>query len=283
MDLTTTKLIELALAEDLGPGDITTNCLIEEKQQGAANLVAKETLVLCGISIAGDVFNIISPNTELECFYHDGDEIPQDGIIATVRGSLRAILSGERTSLNFLQRLSGISTKTKRVTDLVKDYDVAVLDTRKTTPGWRMLEKYAVRLGGGRNHRIGLFDEIMIKNNHLDAYQGNLTDAILACRKISEGKIRICAEVRNSSELAEALAGEPDQILLDNMSPDEVIEATKIVRGKEGQRNIVLEVSGGINESNILDYAATGVDALSMGSLTHSVVSSDISLHYLRE
>lgn len=275
----TRSLIELALREDLGEaGDVTSNALIPEKTQATARVIAKEDLRVCGLPVAELVFQSLSTDVRFEARVHEGEFVSSGALLATVSGSLRALLAGERTALNFLQRLSGIATKTATLVATVPP-DVKILDTRKTTPGLRELEKYAVRIGGGTNHRIGLYDMVLIKNNHIDALNG---DVALSVRKARDyvrsgmkgAPLKIEVEVRDFAELESAISAQPDIILLDNMNPEQIVAAVNRCRGT----GIKLEASGGINESNLKEYASTGVDYISLGALTHSVRAADIAM-----
>lgn len=278
-------LVQLALNEDIRGGDVTSNATIPEEAQGSARLISREPLVVCGHEVAAEVFRQIAVRYGFEAQYQpqipEGQTVSADTEIATLSGSLRAILSGERTALNFLQRLSGIATKTRTVVEKINGTNAQVLDTRKTAPGWRELEKHAVLTGGGTNHRHGLYDAVLIKNNHVDALQGDIGLAIHRARDFAPEGMKIQAEVRSIEELKGALSAEPDAILLDNMSPEQLQEAVSIIRQQAGSR-IAVEASGGITEVNVYDYAASGVDYVSLGSITHSARAVDISLRYTK-
>lgn len=264
-------LIKRALEEDIGYGDITTRSLIPAEQKARGLFVAKTPGVVAGIKVSQAVFAYIDSATEFEVLKDDGDTIEPGDVIAVVKGKARTLLTGERTALNFLQRLSGIASKTRKMTDLIKYSPAQLLDTRKTTPGLRVLEKYAVSVGGGRNHRFGLFDGVMIKDNHIQAV-GSIAQAVATARQKVPHTVKIEVEVETMEQLQEALEARADIIMLDNMDIYEMIEAVQIVAGRA-----LLEASGGINEGNVVEAARTGVDFISMGALTHAVSSLDIS------
>ena len=264
-------LIKRALEEDIGYGDITTQSLIPAEQKARGLFVAKTPGVVAGIKVSQTVFAYLDPATEFEIHKDDGDTIEPGDVIAVVRGKARTLLTGERTALNFLQRLSGIATKTRKMTDLIKYSPAQLLDTRKTTPGLRVLEKYAVSVGGGRNHRFGLFDGVMIKDNHIQAV-GSIAQAVATARQKVPHTVKIEVEVETMEQLQEALEARADIIMLDNMDIYEMVEAVQITAGRA-----LLEASGGINEGNVVEVARTGVDFISMGALTHAVSSLDIS------
>jgi len=268
-------IIDRALEEDLGSGDITTSAVIDPSTEGTARIVAKEEIVLAGIEFFSMVFSRLDPEIIVTSTYHDGDVIPEGADIGTVKGSLRGILSAERTALNFLQHLSGIATLTRQYVAKTDPSRVRVIDTRKTTPGLRILEKYAVRKGGGFNHRFGLFDGILIKDNHIAA-AGSISEAVEKVRATAPHTLRVQVEVEDITQLEEAIGAGADAILLDNMSPDETREAVAVARGR-----VVLEASGGINLETIEEIAQTGVELISVGRLTHSARSVDISLEVI--
>ena len=271
------KIIDNALAEDLGPGDLTTETLIDQSAKGKARLVPREELVLAGIEIFGRVFSRLDPDIALEGNFRDGDVVPAGRDIGVVEGSLRAILSAERTALNFLQHLSGIATLTKRYVEKAGPSQVRVIDTRKTTPGLRILEKYAVRAGGGHNHRLGLFDGVLIKDNHIAA-AGSISKAVEKIRANVPHTVKIQVEVDDLRGLEEAMRVGVDAVLLDNMSIDEMKEAVSVAGGRA-----LLEASGGITLETIGEVAQTGVDLISVGALTHSARSVDISLEIIEK
>lgn len=264
-------LIKLALAEDIGPGDVTSQSLVGENEVGRGIILAKAHGVIAGLPIAQTVFREVDPRIEFTPLAQDGEPVAPGNPVAEVSGPLRGILCAERTALNFLSRLSGIATFTERFVAAVANYKAVILDTRKTTPGWRQLEKYAVRCGGGRNHRLGLFDMVLIKDNHIAAV-GSLRAAVERVRK-ARINLPIAVEVRTLGELEEALALGVDRVLLDNMDLPTIQEAVRIVGGR-----VPLEASGGVTLDNVAEIAATGVDYISVGALTHSAPALDLSL-----
>ncbi len=268
-------LIELALREDVGAGDVTSRALFDEHALGTAQVIAKESFILCGQDVAEKVCDIFDKHLRYFPQQEDGNLVEAKTIIATIEGPILSLFSVERTVLNFLQQLSGVSTLTSRFVRATNGKNVTILDTRKTTPGWRVLEKYAVKIGGGKNHRFGLYDAVLIKNNHLDLLAGDAELAVTKCRNAAS-KLTIEIEVRTLEELQKALRGDPDVILLDNMNVDEVRKAVTVIR--KHKKQIIIEASGGINESTISQYVETGVDALSIGALTHSAKAVDISM-----
>lgn len=266
------NLIKTALLEDINYVDITTDYLIPEDQENEAKFLAKADGVLCGIEVALRVFTLIQPDFQYEVFIHDGEEVKKGDIIAKIKGKTRTILKGERTALNLLQHMSGISSMTNRIVKIVEGTNASIADTRKTLPGMRSLQKYAVTVGGGKNHRFNLSDAAMLKDNHIDA-GGGITNAVTKLRTKLGHMAKVELEVRTLDELREALSVDVDVIMLDNMDNDAMREAVKIADGKA-----LLEASGGITEETIRDVAETGVDIISIGALTHSVKAFDISL-----
>lgn len=266
------NLIKTALLEDINYVDITTDYLIPEDQENEAKFLAKADGVLCGIEVALRVFTLIQPDFQYEVFIHDGEEVKKGDIIAKIKGKTRTILKGERTALNLLQHMSGISSMTNRIVKIVEGTNASIADTRKTLPGMRPLQKYAVTVGGGKNHRFNLSDAAMLKDNHVDA-GGGITAAVTKLRKKLGHMAKVELEVRTLDELREALSVDVDVIMLDNMDNDTMREAVKIADGKA-----LLEASGGITEETIRGVAETGVDIISIGALTHSVKAFDISL-----
>lgn len=266
------NLIKTALLEDINYVDITTDYLIPEDQENEAKFLAKADGVLCGIEVALRVFTLIQPDFQYEVFIHDGEEVKKGDIIAKIKGKTRTILKGERTALNLLQHMSGISSMTNRIVKIVEGTNASIADTRKTLPGMRPLQKYAVTVGGGKNHRFNLSDAAMLKDNHVDA-GGGITNAVTKLRTKLGHMAKIELEVRTLDELREALSVDVDVIMLDNMDNDTMREAVKIADGKA-----LLEASGGITEETIRGVAETGVDIISIGALTHSVKAFDISL-----
>ena len=273
------QFIKNAIAEDLGDGDHTSLSTIPAGTIGKAKLLIKEEGILAGVALALEIFKQVDTGLQTAVFINDGAAVKYGDIAFTVEGSTHAILLAERLVLNCMQRMSGIATKTNRIVKLLDGYSTKLLDTRKTTPGLRYLEKWAVRIGGGVNHRIGLYDMILIKDNHVD-YAGGIANAITAANNYitEKGKqLEIEIEVRNLEELNQVLAkGMINRIMLDNFSFDDLRQAVKLI-----DHNYVTEASGGIVEENITGYAACGVDFISMGALTHSVKSLDMSLKAL--
>ncbi len=266
------NLIRLALQEDISSGDVTTSTLIPKEREGRARIIAKENLVLAGIDIVSRVFAMIDPQTTVTPFCRDGDEVGQAKIIAEITGKAAVLLAGERTALNFLARLSGIASLTREYVDLVKGYPAKLLDTRKTTPGWRILEKDAVKAGGGTNHRVGLFDGMLIKDNHIQSC-GGISKAIEKAKNNLSPRFKIEVEAQTLKEVEEALKSGADIIMLDNMDCAVMKKAVEIVK-----KRVLVEASGGINRKNIAEVAETGVDLISVGALTHSAQSKDISM-----
>lgn len=266
------NLIKNALLEDINYLDCATDYLIPDEQENTANFLAKASGTLCGIDIALRVFELMQPDFKYEIFIHDGEKVNYGDIIATVTCKTRTLLKCERTALNLLQHLSGIATETARCVELVKGTRASIADTRKTLPGMRPIQKYAVTVGGGRNHRYNLSDAAMLKDNHIDA-GGGITNAVAKLKSKLGHTTKIEVEVRNFDELKEAIKANVDVIMLDNMSPELMAEAVKITDGKA-----LLEASGGITSETIRAVAESGVDIISIGALTHSVKAFDISL-----
>ena len=269
------RLIHLALEEDLGPGDLTTKALVHPEAIGRAGLLAKQDLVLAGMPVFKRTFAIMNPDTRFESAFEDGQSVTRGTRICELVAPVHSILKAERTALNFLQRMSGIATLTRKYTEQVAGFKARVLDTRKTTPGLRVLDKYAVRLGGGFNHRFGLYDCILIKDNHIQA-AGTITAALSLCRKSIPHTLKIEIEVEDMAGVEEALQAGADIIMLDNMSLDEIKKAVELVNGQS-----TIEVSGNVGLDNIKQIAATGVDLISVGALTHSAPAADLSLELL--
>lgn len=275
MKLTNTyvdNIINTALAEDINYMDVTTDNLLSPEHTSSAYYIAKDSGVLCGIDIAKRVFELAGGNVEFETLIHDGEKVQKGDIIAKMKGSTVTLLKGERTALNILQHLSGIATVTNKCAELIAGTNASVTDTRKTLPGLRAMQKYAVTVGGGKNHRFNLSDGAMLKDNHIDAY-GGITQAVTALRKKIGHMVKIEVEVRNLDELREALAVGCEVIMLDNMNCDEMKKAVEINNGKA-----LLEASGNVTSENIRNIAETGVDIISLGALTHSVKCFDISM-----
>ncbi len=272
------RAIMLALEEDRYTGDITTLATIEPFQEGSAVIKAKEDGVVGGIDVAVQVFAACDPELSVLLHRKDGETVCHGDLILEVKGKLAPLLVGERTTLNFMQRMSGIATRTRAFVELVKHTDVKILDTRKTVPGLRYFDKEAVRIGGGVNHRFGLFDMILIKDNHIDA-SGGIAQAIRRAQKYRDKKkldVKIETEVRSMDELSKSLVCAPDIILLDNFTPDLIKEA--VVYVKTACSNVLLEASGNIGMHNVREVAETGVDFISIGELTHSVRALDLSM-----
>lgn len=266
------RIVRTALAEDVGLGDVTTRVTIAEDAVARADLVAKEEFVLAGLDVAAEVFRVLDSDLRFEKILADGHVIRSGEVIAWLKGGAASLLQGERVALNLLQRMSGIATLTARYVEAVAGTDAVIVDTRKTAPGLRALDKYAVRMGGGRNHRIGLFDGVLIKENHIRAAGG--IDAALRCaREQLPHTLKIEIETRNLAEVEEALQGGAEIIMLDNMTLDEMRESVALVAGRA-----LLEASGGVSLERVRDIAETGVDIISVGALTHSVKAADISM-----
>jgi len=266
------EIVSRALQEDLGTGDITTDSIVPAGELARGLLYSKSSGVLAGVEVARLVFQQLSPQVTFVALKNDGQPIRSGDLIAEVFGSAGVILSGERVALNFLQRLSGIASQTQRYVERVKDYKAKIVDTRKTTPGLRVLEKYAVRMGGGSNHRFGLYDAVLIKDNHIKV-AGSIQAAVKRVRRQIPHTIKIEVEVEDLAQLQEALEAKVEIVLLDNMAPALLRQAVEVTGGRA-----LLEASGGITEENVAEVAATGVDLISVGALTHSVKALDISL-----
>jgi nicotinate-nucleotide pyrophosphorylase (carboxylating) len=266
------RLIELALDEDVGPGDRTTEAVVPADARGSGLLVAKQTLVVSGVSAAARVFRVLDPSCRIEALKGEGDAAgPGDGVLR-VRGSLRAVLTGERTALNLLQRLCGVATLTRKYAQALAGTKTRLLDTRKTTPGLRELEKAAVGAGGGKNHRGALFDGVLVKDNHAAA-AGSIGEAVRRARAFAHPLLLVEAEVSTPQQIEEALAAGAHMLLLDNLGDEELRKAVLQVAGR-----VPLEASGGMTLDRLSRVAATGVDYVSVGALTHSAPSVDLSL-----
>lgn len=270
------KHIELSLSEDIGDGDHSSLACISKNETNKAKLVAKQEGIICGIDIAREVYALVDKSIKFTAMMKDGDRIKKGDIIFRVEGSAIGILTSERTALNYMQRLSGIATSTNEYVELIKGTRTKLLDTRKTTPSMRLFEKYAVKVGGGYNHRIGLYDMIMLKDNHID-FAGGVENAITKTKEYlkSLGKeLKIEVEVRSMEELERVLKiGGINRIMLDNFTPELLQKAIERIGGK-----YETESSGGINKDTILNFAKTGVDFISVGALTHQIKSLDLSL-----
>ena len=270
------ELVDRTLAEDLGWGDVTTEAIIPAELTGKASMVAKARGMLAGIEVARLVFCRVDPAVQFDIIIPEGSGIQPGDLIAKLEGKVASILKGERTALNFLQRLSGIATETSRYVEAIKGLDSRIVDTRKTTPGMRVLEKYAVRVGGGHNHRLHLGDGVLIKDNHLAALRSQglaMKDIISRARERAPFNLKVEVEVRTAQEAVEAVEAGADIVMLDNMGLEEMRQAARLVKGRA-----LLEASGGITLDNVRRVAETGVDLISVGALTHSTRSLDISL-----
>ncbi|MBN2439680.1 MAG: carboxylating nicotinate-nucleotide diphosphorylase [Deltaproteobacteria bacterium] len=270
------ELIRKTLAEDIGPGDITTGTVLRGDETGYARATAKAGLVVAGIAVFGEVFRTLEPALTFLSRKRDGEKAIKGDVLAEISGSLAPILTAERVALNLLQRMCGIATLTRRYVDAIAGTHAKILDTRKTAPGLRILDKYAVRAGGGFNHRYALYDGVLIKDNHIAA-AGGIGDAVRRVRGRIPHTLKIEVEVKNKGELEEALIAGADAILLDNMGLPEMAAAVKMIAGR-----IPIEASGNMTLERIREVAATGVDLISVGALTHSAAAADISLNVVR-
>ena len=266
------KLIEHALAEDIGSGDITTEAIIPETSTSSAVMLAKQELVLAGLEVSREVFSHLDPRIQFTAYARDGERMHAGTEIARLSGNTRALLMGERVALNLLQHMSGIATLTAKYVEKIKGMKAVVLDTRKTLPGLRQLEKYAVRMGGGNNHRFGLYDGVLIKDNHIKA-AGGIIEAVEKVRKRAYHTLKIEVETKTLEDVMEALDAGVDIIMLDNMQIDTMQEAVKLINGRA-----LVEASGNVTLELIWHIAETGVDFISSGSLTHSAPAADISM-----
>ncbi len=271
------SLVASAVEEDLGSGDVTSRIVIAAQARGHARIEARQDLVVCGLPIVHEVFRQIDPSLVLEDQVEDGKRVAKDSPLVSLSGRVRSILSGERTALNFLARMSGVATLTRRYVDATAGSSAAIVDTRKTLPGWRLLDKYAVATGGGVNHRIGLFDGILLKDNHIAA-AGGVARAVENARQSAPANLRIQVEVESVEAAREACDAGADLLLLDNRSPDEIREIAAAL-----PQAVVLEASGGITLDNVRDYAETGVQRISIGALTHSAPAVDLALEMEEE
>jgi nicotinate-nucleotide pyrophosphorylase (carboxylating) len=265
-------LVELALSEDIGPGDATTRLVIAPGREGGAVLEARETLVVCGLEVAAGVFEQIDPEVTFQPLANDGDLAQPQDVLAEVHGDLGALMAGERTALNFMMRMSGVATLTRRFVDAIAGTGARIVDTRKTLPGWRTLDKYAVAVGGATNHRVGLYDGILLKDNHLAA-AGGLEPAIKAALAAAPDNLRIQVEVESEADAVAAVDAGVDFLLLDNRSPDELERIVARLGGRA-----LLEASGGITLDNVRAVAESGVQRISIGSLTHSAAGADVAM-----
>jgi nicotinate-nucleotide pyrophosphorylase (carboxylating) len=268
------QLIQAAIEEDLGRGDVTTEATIAEHVISRARLITKQEIVLAGMDVFTAVYAMLDGAVHIKPAYKDGDLLSAGAVIAVLEGRARSLLAGERVALNFLQRLSGIATLTRQYVDAVRGYGVEIIDTRKTTPGWRLLEKYAVCVGGGKNHRHDLGDGVLIKDNHVVA-AGGIKQAVDLARRHSHHLLKIEVEVETLEQVEEALEAGAEVIMLDNMSPEMLAEGVKMI----GKRAVV-EASGGMNLETVTGVARTGVDLISVGKLTHSAPAADIHVEF---
>lgn len=266
------KQIQDWLAEDIGSGDITTLALVPAAAKTNAIIHAKDSGILAGIDVARRVFELLDKDIQFDAKLADGAALTNGSIIAEIKGNAQAILTGERLALNLLQHLSGVATSTHKLAAIAAPFGAKLVDTRKTTPGMRLLDKYAVKAGGGANHRLGLYDAMLIKDNHIQV-AGGITEALNRAHDYASHMTKIEIEVESLAEVKEALAGKADVIMLDNMSITDMTEAVKIIN-----KQAVVEASGGISEATLADVAKTGVDVISVGALTHSVKALDISM-----
>lgn len=266
------RIIHIALEEDIGCGDRTTACLVPEGLRADAVVVAKQELVLSGTHPFARVFQLLSPEVETVFQFQEGAVVQQAAVVAQITGHFNILLAGERTALNFLQRLSGISTLTRLFAEKVKPFGVVILDTRKTTPGHRVLEKHAVKMGGGQNHRMGLFDAMLIKENHIAAC-GGVTPAVRKAKSAAGPNIFVEVEVKSLDELTEAIEARADMVMLDNMTVETVQKAVDIT-----DKRIPLEVSGNVTLDTVVQIAQTGIDYISVGAITHSAPVADLSM-----
>ena len=268
------QIITLALNEDIGTGDITTLSTIPADKTATGHFVAKEDMILCGVALAEHIFKRVDPSIRLEANFNDGDAVKKGDVIAVVSGNAQNVLTGERTALNFMQRLTGIATRTHASVAEIAGTKAKITDTRKTTPGLRVLEKYAVRVGGGTNHRFNLADGVLIKDNHI-AVSGGIKNAVKNARAVIPHTLKIEVEVETKEQLSEALDAGADIIMLDNMSNDLMRECVGIIAGRA-----LVEASGNMGEKSLREVAETGVDIISIGALTHTVKAADISLKF---
>lgn len=269
------SILRQALLEDMGDGDVTTCALVPVNHRSEAALIAKENFILAGLSFVEEIFKLAVPELKFKANIKDGNIVKNKTIIAEIRGNTRGILIGERTALNFLQRLSGIATLTHKFVECVKGLPVKIVDTRKTTPGLRFFEKYAVRVGGGKNHRFGLYDGILIKDNHINTI-GSIEKAVRLVRGKARHMFKIEVEAKNTSGVRSALSAGAEIIMLDNMSLKDIKRSVKMIRNQNPR--VVIEASGNMKMGNIRAVAETGVDMISIGAITHSASAVDISM-----
>jgi nicotinate-nucleotide pyrophosphorylase (carboxylating) len=271
----TDSILKQALLEDIGEGDITTCTVVPDGHRSQAVILAKEKFILAGMPFAEKIFKLVNPKQKFSARKREGERVGKGTILAKISGETRGLLMAERTALNFLQRLSGIATLTNRFINCVKGLPVKIVDTRKTTPGFRFFEKYAVRIGGGFNHRSGLYDGVLIKDNHINA-AGSVEKAIKIAKKNVQHMLKIEVEVKNRKQLRSALSAGADIIMLDNMSLKSLREAVNIIR--KTRQKVIIEASGEITINNVKEVAKTGVDLISIGALTHSAPVVDLSM-----
>lgn len=276
MQLVADKYIKMALEEDINSEDVSTNAVMPEYKKGEVQLICKEDGIIAGLMVFERVFTLLDSDTQVTCHVKDGDEVKKGEVLAVVTGDIRVLLSGERTALNYLQRMSGIATYTRSVARLLEGTKTTLLDTRKTTPGMRVFEKYAVRVGGGANHRYNLSDGVLLKDNHIDA-AGGVTQAVQAARAYAPFVRKIEVETENLDMVREAVEAGADIIMLDNMPPKQMAEAIQIINGRAET-----ECSGNVTKENINTITQLGVDYISSGALTHSAPILDISMKHLR-
>lgn len=276
MQLVADKYIKMALEEDINSEDVSTNAVMPEYKKGEVQLICKEDGIIAGLMVFERVFTLLDSDTQVTCHVKDGDEVKKGEVLAVVTGDIRVLLSGERTALNYLQRMSGIATYTRSVARLLEGTKTTLLDTRKTTPGMRVFEKYAVRVGGGANHRYNLSDGVLLKDNHIDA-AGGVTQAVQAARAYAPFVRKIEVETENLDMVREAVEAGADIIMLDNMTPKQMAEAIQLINGR-----VETECSGNVTKENINTITQLGVDYISSGALTHSAPILDISMKHLR-
>ena len=276
MQLVADKYIKMALEEDINSEDVSTNAVMPEYKKGEVQLICKEDGIIAGLMVFERVFTLLDSDTQVTCHVKDGDEVKKGEVLAVVTGDIRVLLSGERTALNYLQRMSGIATYTRSVARLLEGTKTTLLDTRKTTPGMRVFEKYAVRVGGGANHRYNLSDGVLLKDNHIDA-AGGVKQAVQAARAYAPFVRKIEVETENLDMVREAVEAGADIIMLDNMTPKQMAEAIQLINGRAET-----ECSGNVTKENINTITQLGVDYISSGALTHSAPILDISMKHLR-
>lgn len=276
MELNVLPLLRSALREDITSEDVSTNCIMREKCLGEVDLMAKQNGIICGLQVFEAVFKLLDPETQVTVYVKDGERIEAGQKLAVIRGDIRVLLSGERTALNYLQRMSGVATHTRQIADLLAGTGIRLLDTRKTTPNNRIFEKYAVRVGGGCNHRYNLSDGVMLKDNHIEA-AGGVTEAIQMAKEYAPFVRKIEVEVENLNMVREAVEAGADIIMLDNMDHDTMAEAIQIIDGKSE-----IEISGNVDEKKVEMLRDLSVDYVSSGALTHSSPILDLSLKHMR-